>query len=320
MRAMILAAGLGTRMRSLAALRPKPALPIRGLPVLSHLLMWLDSQGVREVTINLHHLAEAVMEAAEAYRPPDMNLYWSREPTPLGTGGGIRRAAPFLRESDPSLVLAGDMLLDCDLAGLVARHRDREDHTTLVLREDPRAVRFGTVGLDSEDCVRRIGSRQDLGGETRSAVFIGARIFAARAFDSLPKRDDFEDLSDWLMPHLVAGARDIRGIQLRSDECLWEPVGTPEEYLGVNLNPPRLSYLDPEAALRRTGTRLEGDVVLGRGARLEIGAQLERSVVWDGESVPAGMKGCDGVFACGTFHSCKPAAAEAVNTEKGAGE
>ena len=73
--------------------------------------MWLDSQGVREVTINLHHLAEAVMEAAEAYRPPGITLSWSQEPTLLGTGGGIRRAAPFLRESDPSLVLAGDMLL-----------------------------------------------------------------------------------------------------------------------------------------------------------------------------------------------------------------
>lgn len=320
MRAMILAAGLGTRMRSLAALLPKPALPVRGLPVLSHLLMWLDSQGVREVTINLHHLAETVMEAAETYRPPDMNLHWSREPTPLGTGGGIRRAAPFLRESDPSLVLAGDMLLDCDLAGLVARHRDREADTTLVLRDDPRAARFGTVGLDSEDCVRRIGSRRDLGGETRSGIFIGARIFAARAFDSLPDRDDFEDLSDWLMPRLAAGARDIRGIRLSPDECLWEPVGTPEEYLRVNLDPPRLSYLDPEAALLRTGTRLEGDVVLGRGSRLEIGAQLERSVVWDGESVPSGVKGCDGVFACGTFHSCKPENVEPVDTEKGAGQ
>lgn len=320
MRAMILAAGLGTRMGTLSDLRAKPALPVRGLPVLSHLLMWLDSQGVHEVMLNLHHLEETVIDAAELYRPDGMALHWSREPHPLGTGGGIRRAADFLRESDVSLVLAGDMLLDCNLKELVEIHREREDDTTLVLRDDLRASTFGSVGLDSESTVRRIGSRADLGGETTSALFVGARLFAARAFDSLPTEEAFEDLSDWLMPRLSAGARDIRGICLPPGESVWEPVGTPDEYLRVNLTPPSLSYLDAEKSLIRTGTRVESDVILGRGARLESGARLERAVVWEDETVPRGLEGCDGVFACGTFHSCKPADAELGSADKGTGQ
>ena len=320
MRAMILAAGLGTRMASLSGLCAKPALPVRGLPVISHLLFWLDSQGIEEVMINLHHQADTVIEAAERYRPVNMSLSWSHEPIPLGTGGGIRQAAKFLQHSDPSLVLTGDMLLDLDLASLVATHRERRDDTTLILRDDPRHAEFGTVGLNAEGAIRRIGSRRNLGGEQISGIFTGVRLFSARALDSLPKIEAFEDLSDWLMPRLSQGAHDIRGVRLDSEECVWEPVGTPQEYLRANLEPPILSFMDAATRSARTGTRVHGDVILGQGAKIANGAQLQRCVVWEGESVPSTIRGCDGVFACGTFHPCNPIAAQQAEPEQGADE
>ena len=144
---MILAAGLGTRMRPLSALRPKPVLPVRGIPLLAWPLAWLARQGVREVIVNLHHLPDATRAAAERWVPPGLAVHFSEEPTLLGTGGGIRRAASFLRESDPSLVLAGDALFDFALAPLAARHRARRDAVTLILREDARAER-----LDARAC------------------------------------------------------------------------------------------------------------------------------------------------------------------------
>src|SRR5690606_29442941 len=102
MRAMILAAGLGTRMRPLSALRPKPALPVRGLPLVAWPLAALARAGVREAIVNLHHLAGTMRAAAEAWAPPGLRLAFSEEPALLGTGGGLRRAVAFLRESDPS--------------------------------------------------------------------------------------------------------------------------------------------------------------------------------------------------------------------------
>jgi NDP-sugar pyrophosphorylase family protein len=89
--------------------------------------------------------------------------------------------ADFLRESDPCLLLGGDMLLDVDLAALVARHRARRDAVTLLLRDDPRAESFGSIGADAQGCVRRIGRRFDLGGETQAGLYTWVNVVAARA-------------------------------------------------------------------------------------------------------------------------------------------
>jgi len=302
MRAMILAAGLGTRMRPLSTLRPKPILPVRGVPLLAYPLAWLAHHGVREVIVNLHRLPDATRAVAKVWAPAGLRVHFSEEPLLLDTGGGIRRAARFLRESDPSLVIAGDMILDLDLRPLLDRHRTRGDAATLVLRQDPRAERFGTIGVDAAGRVRRIARRFDLGGEERSGVYVSVNLFAARIFDSLPDREVFSHLDDWLAPRLAAGARDVCGEVLAPADCLWEPVGTAVEYLEANLRPQRLSYFDADARARATGTRIEGDLVIGAGAALGRGVALERAVVWDGERVPDGFRGRNGVFAGGAFH------------------
>jgi len=310
-RAMILAAGLGTRMRPLTDLCAKPALPVRGRPLIGWLLAWLQHHGVREVLVNLHHRPESLRRAVADFLPTGMRVVYSEESEPLGTGGGIRRAADFLRESDPSVVLAGDMLFDADLGALVEHHRERRAACTLVLRRDPRSETFGSIGIDARDRLRRISRRFDLGGEQRAGVFVGVRLLSADLLDSLPDRESFEDLSDWLAPLLAAGADDILGTLLEAADCAWEPVGTPAEYLAVNLAPPRLSYLDPTGTGATSGvppgTQVLGtnaDLILGAGARLGAGAILERSVVWAGEQVPAGFRGTGGVFAGGSFYSC----------------
>jgi len=88
------------------------------------------------------------------------------------------------------------------------------------------------------------------------------------------------------------------------ETCVWEPVGTPAEYLAANLHPASRSCFDPDALALREGTRFEPDLVIGAGARLAAGASLERAVVWDGEHVSADVRASDGVFAGGIFHPC----------------
>ena len=304
MRGMIVAAGLGTRLRPLSELRPKPALPVRGIPLIAYQLALLARHGVQEVVVNAHHLPELLMEATRRHCPAGMGLRFSLEPELLDTGGAIRQVRDFLRASDPCLILGGDMLLDADLSALLKRHRQRGDAVTMLLRRDPRADRFGSVGVDAEDCVRRIGRRFDLGGETHSGVYVWANVVAARAFEDLPDRQVFSHFDDWLAPSLSAGARDVRGEVMDVTSCTWEPVGTPAEYLAANLRPPRLSYFDPDAQARCEGTRFEPGLVIGAGATLGAGARLQRAVVWDGERVPPGLHASDGVFAGGAFHPC----------------
>jgi len=307
MRGLILAAGLGERIRPLSDLRPKPALPVRGLPVIGFSLRLLARHDVRDVVINRHHLPERLSAITETARPAGTTIRWSDETSLLGTGGALRRVADFLRESDPCLLLAGDMLLDADLSKLVDLHRTRGDAVTFLLKEDHRAPLFGTIGVDADGRVRRVGRHFDLGGEVKAGIYAHATVLSAAALASLPERDAFNHLSDWIVPRLAEGSDDVRGEVLADGECSWEPVGTLAEYLDVNLHFPALSYVDPAALARETGTRCEGGVVLGAGAILGEGALLERSVVWDGERVPAGFRGCDGVFAGGRFHPCAAA-------------
>jgi len=310
MRAMILGAGLGTRLHPLTELRAKPAVPVRGLPMVAYPLALLAHYGVTEVVINVHHRPETLMEAAERHAPPGLKVRFSHERTLLGTGGGIRRAAAFLRESDPCVILAGDMLLDLDLSALIRQHRARGDAWTLLLRDDPRGGSFGTIGIDAAGRVRRIAKRFDLGGEQRAGLYAHVTVVAARAFETLPEEEAFQHLSGWLAPQLAAGAQDIRAELLGTQACIWEPVGTPAEYLAANLAPPALSFIDAEAIARAAGAHFAPGLVVGAGAEIGVGARLEEVVVWDAERVPAGFEARRGVYAGGGFHPCPETAEE----------
>jgi len=314
MRAMIVAAGLGTRLLPLSGLRPKPAMPIRGIPLIAYPLALLARFGVTETVINVHHLPEMIIAAAERYAPPGMSLRFSFERELLDTGGGIRRVADFLRESDPCLILGGDMIADTDLSALLETHRARGDAITMLLRDDPRVASFGSIGVDADGRLRRIATRFDLGGERAAGVYTWVNAVAARAFERLPEREVFSHLDDWIAPLLAEGANDIRAEVAPPEACVWEPVGTPAEYLAANLHPPSLSCFDPDALALREGARFEPGLVIGAGARLAAGASLQRAVVWDGERVSADVRGSDGVYAGGAFHPCSEPDAVAVSS------
>ena len=301
MRAMIVAAGLGTRLAPLTHTLPKPAVPVRGLPIVAYTLALLARHGVEEVILNVHHLPDALREAALAHCPAGVALHFSHETELLDTGGGIRRAAAFLRESDPCLIVGGDMLLDADLGALLRAHREG-DALTMLLREDPRDAEFGSVGVDLDGVVRRIGSRFDFRSEPaeecRAGIYVWANVVSARALDTLPDREVFSHIDHWLAPRLAEGSRDVRGVFL---PCTWEPVGTLPEYLRANLDPPALSFWDTDERARARGVRFVSGNVVGAGAEVGAGASLDRVVVWDGERIPAGFEGRDGVFAGGRW-------------------
>ncbi len=329
MRAMILAAGLGTRLRPLTEFRAKPAMPVRGRPVISLLLDFLARQGCREVMINLHHLPESIRAAIAADHPPDIGIHWSEESTPLGTGGGIRRAADFLRESEACIVLAGDMLIDLPLKEHFERHLASGRQATLLLREDSRDARFGSIGVDATGRVNRIGPMRLTGFADRKAkgadpieksqgLFTGVRFFSRDILDNWPSEPAggsiagthdrvFEDLRDWLIPGIEKRGEAVGAEIVTAASSVWEPVGTPSEYLSVNLDPPILRTLGGSAEI--WGGEIDvvgrgGDVIVSRKAFVPADADLERCVIWDGERVPSGFRAHDGVYAGGAFRSC----------------
>ncbi len=225
MKAMILAAGLGTRLRPLTNTIPKPLLPIAGTPLIVWNLLLLKRHGFHQVVINLHYLGPMIEQALGDGSKFGMRIIYSHEPIILGTGGGIKKAEPYF-SGEPVLILNADTLVELDLEALLDFHRSRGAVATLVLREDPEADRWGVVEVGEQDRILRITGRG-----VREAATIARRMFAGihilhpRLLQQVPKGV----ASSIIDPYVVAIERGepVLGYDLQG---YWSDIGTPERY------------------------------------------------------------------------------------------
>lgn len=291
MRAMVLAAGFGTRLRPLTLERPKPAVPVGNRPLMCFALDAVAGAGIDRVVVNTHHLGRSLPGWVEPHAPPGLSLTFVHEPTLLGTGGGLRNAWPLLRDGEePVVVLNGDILFAPDLASALATHRRMGAIATMVVRADPEAQRYGAVEVDAEGRVRRLLGQPEAAGETgplETYMFTGVHILSPPAFADLPEsgcvvRHGYRRWVD--RGEVVAG---------HVDEGPWREVGTVQAYHDVHLEmcaaaahwphvpPPDDRGLVHPAARIAAGAHLH-DAVIGAGADVAEGAALERVIVWDG--------------------------------------
>ena len=228
MKAMILAAGLGTRLRPLTDVTPKPLLPVAGTPMIVWNLLLLRRHGIREVVINLHHLGEMIPQALGDGVSLGMRLIYSYEPVILGTGGGIKQAEPHFK-GEPVLVLNGDTLFELDLGAVMAFHREQHAAATLVLRRDPDAARWGVVEVtDRAEIVRITGRGLSEPTATASRMFAGIHILHPRLLRYLPVGTECSIIDAY-----VKGIQDGERIVGFDFDGFWSDVGTPEWYAQV---------------------------------------------------------------------------------------
>ena len=285
---MLLAAGLGTRLRPLTDLRPKPIVPVANQPLAAFAMEHLARSGVQSIVANTHPRPELVESALKTARPTGVELRFSREKTLLGTGGGLRKAQKLFDASQrPVIVMNGDTLFAPDLGGAYAAHLDRGAVATMILRrcEDPE--RFGAIGIDHEGWVRSLlGAPQD-DRVRQSLMFTGAHILAPDAFSAMPEsgcviRSAYR--------HWVDSGAPVLGIV---DESPWADLGTISEYQRLNLElasgsftwpgvQPRGGCILPAAFEPRSSIHRS---VIGEGAVIAEGIHLERCVVWPGTRV-----------------------------------
>ena len=226
MKAMVLAAGLGTRLRPLTDTLPKPLLPVAGRPLLEWNLLLLKRHGITEVIINLHHLGEQIVRALGDGARLGLRLAYSHEPTLQGTGGGIKQASPFLKDG-PLLVLNGDTLSDCDLTALIAAHRVSGALATLAVRDDPEAATWGPVTLDAQGRILQINGRPPL-AEPRAALpacmFAGIHVMEQAVLDAMPSGPgSIIDVYD----RLLRQGRPLHGYRMSG---YWSDIGDPKRY------------------------------------------------------------------------------------------
>ena len=225
MKAMILAAGLGTRLRPLTNTVPKPLLPISGTPLIVWNLLLLKRHGFHDVVINLHHLGPMIEQALGNGSNYGLRIVYSREPVILGTGGGLKKAEPHF-SGEAVLVLNGDTLVELDLGAFCAFHQQRDAVATLVLRKDPEAARWGLVEMDSDNRIVRITGRgKSESGPVQPRMFAGIHILHPRLLRDVPKGKE----SSIIDPYVAAIQRGETVLGYDS-EGYWSDIGTPERY------------------------------------------------------------------------------------------
>lgn len=291
---MVLAAGLGLRMRPLTNLRAKPVLPVLNRPLLHWTLESLARQGVTDVVVNLHHLPHTVRRAVGDGSAFGLRVRYSLERVILGTAGGPRKVRALLGD-EPVLLVNGDVLFDFDLARLVERHRSSGARATLGLRPNPNPRHYGPVVTDSRGWVRSLPDLRRKPGVL--SLFTGVHVLDPALLDRL-RPGPSDSVRDLYAPLVQAGER-ILGVRLRG---AWYDLGDPQAYrksqialLGSRFAGTGPSLVDSSARISREA--LVERSVVGAKAVVEDGASVVRSVLWDGAFVGQGARVIDSVVA-----------------------
>ena len=273
---LVLAAGLGTRLRPLTFCRAKAAVPIAGVPLVCRHLTCLAAQGVHDIVVNLHHRPDTIAAVVGDGAAHGCRVRYSWEPALLGSAGGPRHALTLL--DDRFFLVNGDTLCDVDLRGLFDAHLARGARVTLAVKPNPAPQRYGGVLVDAAGWVTGFARAGD---PRNPAHFVGVQIADASVFEPLP---------DGVPASSIGGLYDALltrpgQVAVHRVEGRFYDIGTPTDYLETT----RALGADEE----------HPTVALGLGSVVHPSARVERSVLWDDVTVGAGCVVTDCVLADG---------------------
>lgn len=321
MRAMILAAGYGTRLWPLTIDRAKPAIPFMGRPLVGYVAEYLARHGFREVVVNLHHQSESVRAALGDGSRFGVRLQYVEEPIILGTSGALDNAREHL-EGDAFVVINGKIATDIDLQAALETHRRTRALATLVLRPNAERERYSIVRV-RDGLIEGFGSfpaSDNAGGASRATLkegeearaglaggevlgevkgkaegldeaplmFTGIQILDPRIFSFIPRGVFSHSVTDVYVPAMERGER----IAAHVAAGYWHELSTVKRYLETSLE---LMSKEGRNVERGEGSQIEpgadvGESVLWEGVRVLEGASVRRSILGAGVVVPSGER------------------------------
>ncbi len=305
MKAMVLAAGLGTRLRPLTFELPKPMVPVLDRPVMAHIVDLLDRHGYDDVIANLHYFPDTIRDYFGD------RLVYREEPELLGTAGGVRNCADFL-DGGPFLIISGDALTDIDLTRFVERHKAAGGVATLAVKRVDDTREFGVVLHDAEGRITGFQEKPDPAEALSDLGNCGIYLLEPEIFDYFPRRP-FVDWANDVFPALLE--HDVP-FHIHAIDEYWNDVGSLGELkegtfdalrgeLHVELRGEEVAdgvricegteltdatLIEPSVWIGRdvsigAGVRLQGPLAIGDGAAIGEGAALKDAVVLPGTEV-----------------------------------
>ncbi len=306
MKAMVMAAGIGTRLRPLTYAFPKPMLPVVNKPVIEHMLHLLERYGIREIVINLHYQPKVIKNYLKTGEQMGMEINYSYEERIKGTAGGVKRASKYFKET--FIVVSGDGVTDIDLAKAIAFHKKRKALATIVLSPVDAKFPYGIVLTRANGLINRFIEKPKWGDVFHNWVNTGIYILEPEIFRFIPASLEF-DFGHQLFPKLVKMGKGVYGYKASGYWCdigdlheyrrvhsdiLEEKVGLriPGEKLGRKIWVGKGTFIDKRAKLKgplvigegchiEKNTSLSEYTVLGNQSVVKKGARLRRCIVWD---------------------------------------
>ncbi|MFL5895088.1 MAG: sugar phosphate nucleotidyltransferase [Thermoleophilaceae bacterium] len=297
MKAMVLAAGLGTRLRPLTYEIPKPMVPVLDRPVMAHIVDLCNRQGFDQLIANLHYFQDTI----RGYFGDRIEYRFEEEL--LGTAGGVRNAKDFFGD-DPIVIISGDALTDIDLNKLVERHRSAGGIGTLTVKRVDDTREYGVVIHDADGRIQGFQEKPHPDEALSDLGNCGIYCFSPEIFDYFPAAD----FADW--------AQDVFPVLLENDvpfhiheiDEYWNDVGSLDELRSGTFDalsgqlrievpesapPPGDCEVDGDVWIGRdceigSGVRLTGPVVIGDHSRIGDGAALRESIIFPGTEVADG--------------------------------
>jgi mannose-1-phosphate guanylyltransferase len=318
---MILAAGLGTRLRPITYAMPKPLVPVLNRPVMEHTARLLARHGFGEAIANLYWFPETIESHFGDGSAFGLDLTYSREEHLLGTAGGVRRAAEYL--GDSFLVVAGDALTDIDFRAMREFHESHDGVATVATKRVPDTDQYGVVIAGEDGRIQGFQEKPDPAEALSDLANTCIYMFRAEIFDFFPAPgtskaagpDDPPEFADWAMdvfPALLDGDVPFYSHEI---DAYWNDIGNLDELRQGNLDAlrgavtvepgaPQLSdgvrsasplgnaevkapVLVGEGVEIGAGVRIEGPAIIGDGCRIGAGAIVRDSILLEAAEVPA---------------------------------
>ena len=304
MKAMILAAGFGTRLKPLTNELPKPLFPVLNRPILEHALNFLSTHGIKEIAINLHHKSEKIIDYFGDGKDFGVNLHFSKEEKILGTAGGIKKLQSFFK-NETFLVINSDILADLNLNNVLKFHKEKNSKLTLVVRQDPNAEKYDSIQrIDEGRIVHFLGRSIKNSEPITQVMFTGIQIMEPEIFSRIPENKFCGTVED-VFPGMIEDKLPVYSFLHKG---YWIDMGTRETYIQAQMD-----ALDEKIPLKISASKNpEGPLivppvhigkgceisqyaqvgpytVLGDGCHIRSGAVVKNSILWANVTVDRGL-------------------------------
>ena len=279
MKAMILAAGLGTRLRPLSLIRPKALVPVGNRPVIDRVIDCLRRHTTSEIVVNAHHHHRQIVEHLNSGRPFGIDIQVRVEPEIRGTGGGIKNTADFW-DTDPFIVINSDILTNINIAEAYEGHRRNGCLVTLILHDQPP---FNQIQIDNRMNILDIAEDN----HPARLAFTGIHIISPELLNYIPE-GVFSNIIDCYRT-LIQKGKPVKAHV--SEGHQWRDIGTVESYVLANKEAlqGKPFLLAPDARIHSTA-RLKDWAIIGGKTCLEQGVEITRSILWEKVTTKKGIR------------------------------